>query len=224
MPAGREVKQAEYLAVIGDIKESRSVRDRASLQRIIEAGIDRANADFSDDLAAGFVLTLGDEFQGLLLRPERAVDVLVRLDECLEGADVRFAIGWGRLSTDLQDVALRMDGPCFHRAREAMQAGKRDDRWVTVSGFGPDDDVLNGLFWLIGAVRWQWTDIQRLTVEMFRAAGSQTEVARRRGVSVSAVSKALRSAMHEQVLAAERAAAAILGRHGGFDDSGSSEG
>jgi hypothetical protein len=202
-----------YLALIGDIKRSRGVTERAALQRAMESSIGAANARFSGDTAADFALTLGDEFQGLLRKPDAVVDVIRTIDASLEGARVRYGVGWGELSTDLKDVAFRMDGPCFHRAREALLDGKREDRWVTVSGFGEDDEVLNGLFWLIGAVLWQWTDIQRQTVSMIRSAGSQKEVAQARGVSVSAVSKALKSAMHEQVLAAERSAARILGRY-----------
>ncbi|MFH1864320.1 MAG: SatD family protein [Candidatus Eisenbacteria bacterium] len=208
-----ETRAGAYVALIGDIRKSRHIAERDLLQQQLEKALGTANERFAADVAAGFVLTLGDEFQGLLLRPSTVVDVLIALDEALEGAEVRYGIGWGGLSTELKDVALRTDGPCFHRARAALTAGKRDDRWVTAAGFGSDDEVLNGLFWLVGAVRWQWTDIQRQTVRMMRTAGAQRQVAQSRGVSVNAVSKALKSALQEPVHAAERAAAEILARY-----------
>jgi len=202
-----------YIALIGDVKRSRHVTERAQLQRLLENGIGAANVRFAQDVVADFVLTLGDEFQGVLVRPSSVVEVLVALDGALGGTAVRYGVGWGELSTDLKDVALRMDGPCFHNARDALMTGKRDDRWATVAGFGSDDEVLNGLLWLIGSIRWQWTDIQRQTVDMIRAAGTQRVVAEERGVSINAVSKALKSALYEPVLAAERAATQILERY-----------
>jgi hypothetical protein len=203
-----------YIAVIGDIRKSRRALERAALQRVLENALVGVNGRFKSELAAGFVVTLGDEFQGVLLRPSALMDVLVALDEALDGAAVRYGVGWGTLSTEVKEHALGMDGPCFHLAREALAAGKRDDRWVTVAGFG-DDDVLNGTLWLVGAARWQRTDIQRQTVAMARESHTQKAVAEARGVSLTTVSKALKSALHEPVLAAEGAASEILSRYDG---------
>ncbi len=203
-----------YVAVIGDIRKSRRAPERAGLQTLLEDGLVKVNERFEGELAAGFVVTLGDEFQGLLLRPGALLDVLVAVDEALNGAAVRYGLGWGTLSTAIREQALGMDGPCFHLAREALAAGKRDDRWATVAGFD-DDDVLNGTLWLIGAARWQRTDIPWQTVAMARMADTQKAVAEARGVSLTTVSKALKSALHEPVLAAEGAAAEILRRYDG---------
>jgi hypothetical protein len=210
-----------YLALIGDMRRSRSAPRRAELQKLMERTLVGINEEFSSQLAAGFVITLGDEFQGLLWKPQDAVRLLAALDAAFEGdITVRYGLGWGTISTELRELAVGMDGQCFHNAREAVGKGKRDDRWATVSGFGEDDEVLNGTLWLVGAMRGRWTDVQRETVQHVRAARTQREVAAARGVHESSVSQALKAALHEPVLAAEHSVAMLLRRHGDQSERG----
>lgn len=221
MPVAGTSAGGGYLAAIGDIKGSRRAEERADVQRRLESGLAAVNGEFGRVLASRFVVTLGDEFQGLLSQPSAVVDVLLRLEEELQGIPVRYGLGWGGLTTELRELALGMDGPCFHRARDALERGKRDDRWVTVSGFGNEEDaVLNGILWLMGEVRARWTDIQAGTVAQVRRARSQKEVAAARGVTASTVSEALRAAHYAPMLEAEAAVRTILGR---FDRSAATE-
>ena len=97
---------------------------------------DELNRAFASHLASALVITVGDEFQGLLHRPESVVDLLARYEEAMDFFPTRFGLGWGPLSTRLKPEAIGMDGPCFHAAREALVIGKAQDRWVTVRGFG----------------------------------------------------------------------------------------
>jgi hypothetical protein len=213
-----------YLAVIGDVRRSRSAPRRAQLQKLMERALEEINRRFEPQLQSGFVITLGDEFQGLLRDPAAAVSVLVALDALIGGeVPIRYGLGWGQVSTELRELSLGMDGPCFHNARDAVGDGKRDDRWATFRGFGDDDGVLNGLLWLVGAVRAKRTDVQRETVEQVRAARTQREVAAARGVHESSVSQALKAALHEPVLAAERSAELLLRRHRDEGDATSGE-
>jgi len=215
-------RATNYLAIIGDIRRSRSAPHRAELQKRLEEGLSAVNENFRNVIAARFVITLGDEFQGLLSRPEEVVGVMAALDSVVGGeVAIRYGLGWGPVSTELREFALGMDGPCFHNAREAVAASKRADRWATASGFGSDDEILNGVLWLVGAARARRTAVQRQTVEQVRAARTQREVAAARGVHESSVSQALKAALHEPVLAAERSAEVLLKRHG--DRSGSNE-
>ena len=206
-------EDTRYLAVIGDIRRSRLAPQRAELQKLLERELEGINREFADELVSGFVITLGDEFQGVLREPGQAMKVLVALEAVLGETSVRYGLGWGTISTELRELAIGMDGPCFHRAREAVEEGKRADRWATVCGFGGDDEILNGLLWLVGAVRGRWTSVQRETVEQVRAARTQREAAAARGVNESSVSQALKAACHDPVLAAERSAEILLERH-----------
>ncbi len=205
---------ATYIAVIGDVKASRSAADRPGLQAALEAGIRSVNRAMASELAARFAVTLGDEFQGLISEPRSLMRALNLLEGALDGVAVRFAAGLGGVSTALKDEAIGMDGPCFHEARAAIEKGKRERRWVTVAGFGSDDDVLNALFGLMGGVRAGWTRIQAETVRSARGSDTHREVAALRGRHESTVSKALKAALFEQMMEAERAVEILTARHG----------
>lgn len=60
-----------YFALIGDIIGSRSIESRAEIQRSLGDKLREINErEGEKNLAAGFVITLGDEFQGLSARWE----------------------------------------------------------------------------------------------------------------------------------------------------------
>ncbi len=200
-----------YVALIGDLIASRELEDRAAAQERVVAALGGVNDGWKDELAARFVVTLGDEFQGLLVRADHAFDVVATLERVLGGVRARYGVGVGELATPLQPDAIGMDGPCFHRAREAVERGKRDDRWITVAGFGEArDEVINGLFRLMGGVRRSWTEVQAETVFVARELREQKAAAAARGVSEATVSKALKAALYEPFSEAERTVKALL--------------
>jgi hypothetical protein len=202
-----------YLAVIGDVRGSRQSLDRASVQERLEKGLEQVNREGESALAAAFAITLGDEFQGLLRRAETAIEILVSLEIALPGIPIRYGLGWGGLTTHLRERAIGMDGPCFHAARLALSRGKKANRWVTVCGFGEEEDgILNGLFGLLGGVRSRWKRKQAETVSLRRRARYQKDVARQRGVVDSVVSDTLRAALYGPVTDAEEAMTHLLAR------------
>lgn len=204
-----------YLAMIGDISGSRKTKDRAGLQTALEKAILSINKRMGQKLAARFVVTLGDEFQGLLRAPSDVVEALIRLEEYLPSIDVKYGIGWGTLSTELKQKAIGMDGPAYHRAREALSRGKERGRWVTASGFGEEGDmILNGIFGIIDAIRQGWTDRQRVTISKVRQSKTQKEAAAALGVVPSVVSEALTAARYHAVREAEDALALLLAKFG----------
>jgi len=193
-----------FLAVIGDIKRSRRDPDRAATQHRLEAALAAVNDAGGDDLASRFVVTVGDEFQGLLRRPGAGMGILARIEDELGDTPLRFGLGWGVLSTALQPQALGMDGPCFHNARAALEQAKRGDRRTVVCGFGDEPDrAVNGVLQLMNGVRERWKPAQRETVRLMRASELQKDVAELRNVSNSVVSETLKSALYRQVMDAE---------------------
>lgn len=211
MSESDEKGELRYLAVIGDVRGSRHLQDRAAVQAHIERGLAEINREFGSDLAAGFVVTLGDEFQGLLRNPGRLLPLLGHLETLLEGIGLRYGLGWGSLATPLRPKALGMDGPCFHRARAALTEAKQSKCWARVHGFGEEHDrILAGILALIGAVRANWTRTQAETVGWMRKLQSQKAVAARRSVTKSTVSKALRGALYESIMLAEDALTRLL--------------
>jgi len=208
------MKQNNYVAVIGDIIGSREVEERGGLQTRLQATVARANLACRDTLASSFVLTLGDEFQGLLNSPDDLHWLLARFRADLHTAEVRFGIGIGPLETPLEPQALGMDGPCFHHAREAVERAAARETYVEVSI--PDDSGDQGVFdvyaVLSAAIRHRWTRRQCQVVDLTMAGSEGKEVAVRLAITPSAVSQHLRAAGGQAIAQATRAWQAALQR------------
>lgn len=198
------MKQKNYIAIIGDIVGSRESEGRGPLQDRLQAAISEANAIAREGLASSFILTLGDEFQGLLNSADPVRWVLARFRADLHPAEVRFGIGIGPLDTPLEPQALGMDGPCFHRARDAVKRAAARKTFVEVSV--PDESDEPGLFdiyaVLYAAIRHRWTKRQRRVVDLTMAGLEGKEVATRLAITPSAVSQHLRAAGEHAIMEA----------------------
>lgn len=200
-----------FFALIGDLVGSRELEDRAGVQRSLLDVLEALNAELSPNaLAAPLALSRGDEVQGLLAGPEAAVQIVVGIGDRLYPASMAWGLGAGGLATDPGREVSVLDGPCFHRARSALEAAREEGAWLRVRGFPPPhDEVLDALFRLMGAVRSRWTETQVTYIRGVRDA-LQKEVARRAGVSKSTVSQVLQNARFKEVREAESAVRALL--------------
>jgi hypothetical protein len=208
------------VAVIGDLRRSRAADDRAALQRRFERALEAAAEPRpagalqlpDPDPVSGPTITTGDEFQTLFGAPEEALELVLRLDEALHPVRARYGLGAGALETPVNpDDAIGMDGPCFHRARAALEGADRTDRWVQVEGFGDRvDPAASATLDLAAAVRAGWTDRQRSYAEAYRELGVQAEVAERFDVAKSTVSESLAAANAHRVFEALRETAGLL--------------
>jgi hypothetical protein len=117
-----------WAAVIGDVVGSRQATSRSRLQQ----RLDKALAVVNETMEAAQPLTptLGDEFQGMFGRVEDAIEASFRLRVELVGkVDVRIGIGWGTLRTqDQSRTPFGQDGPCWWRARDALEELARTER------------------------------------------------------------------------------------------------
>jgi hypothetical protein len=173
---------------------------------------------FAQVRAGGPEITAGDEFQVLLhadphhLPGAAAMSFFRELSEDLP-VSCAFGVGLGTLSTALKAPIRELDGSCFHRAREALERAKHEDRWVVIGGI-PDEDAktANAILRLTGSIRESWTDRQKEIVRMRRRTPLQKDVARKLKVFPSVISEALSAARHDAVLEAEDAVAMILDR------------
>lgn len=55
-----------YIAIIADIIDSRSIKKRSIVQKQLEKLLDQINTTYQHAIASRFIITLGDEFQGVL--------------------------------------------------------------------------------------------------------------------------------------------------------------
>lgn len=126
----------QYLAVIGDIVGSKELGERERFQDELAAHLKRLSSRHPG-LVSPYTVTLGDEFQAVYKSADRLfVDIITILAE-VNPARARFAIGVGELTTRINPKqAIGMDGPAFHRAREAITELKKSGKLLRARG-GP---------------------------------------------------------------------------------------
>ncbi|MGM0574115.1 MAG: SatD family protein [Myxococcota bacterium] len=190
-----------YIALIGDLVRSRDLDPhvRGELQRRLRERFDALNEDFGRGLRSRLLLTLGDEFQGLFDPGPDGARLLVRTltevtEDCLPGA-VRFGVGVGPLSTELRHEALGMDGPCFHRARKALEIASARKQACRLVEEGSSGEAVWSLLATVTLRRQAgWSDAQRKAVHLRRRLDTGKAVAEALGIGPSAVSMRLRAA------------------------------
>jgi len=182
-----------YIAVVGDVVASRQAPERGELQSRLQQALGQVNERFAGVVASRFVLTLGDEFQGLLLSPDDLQHILGLLWASAHPEELRFGLGLGRLDTPLQPQALGMDGPCFHHARAAVERAERLKTPVEVeAGWPVQAFAIYAMLW--GHIRSRLTNKQRRVADLSMSGLEGVEIASRLSISPSAVSQHLRAA------------------------------
>lgn len=190
-----------YLTLIGDVVDSKKIRQRSAFQREFAALMAKLTQG-NGGLVSPYTVTLGDEFQAVFARPEKLWRDMVTMIAAIQPVQLRFAIGVGSLRTPInRQQAIGMDGPAFHVAREEMSHLKAaGGRWR-----------IGGLPRLIGGVinealallahetgRWQRNRWEVLLDRL--EAHAATETAARLGISVSAVHKNINAAALDTVV------------------------
>lgn len=213
--------ESRATAFIGDLSGSRDLaRDRrGEVQEQLTRLLEELNADLGDALLSRFTVTLGDEFQGLLCRPAVIAEVEWRLRRELPAVRLWTGVGFGQLDTPLQERAIGMDGPAFHRAREAVERARGEGIHGGVFiGFGADDPVLTGLARLLEHHRRSFTAPQVEAVDRVRSGRRQSEVAQELDVSPQAISKRLKAAGWDAYRTGEEALRNLLDRYDTSDE------
>lgn len=214
-PGEGQREAADVVAVIGDLTASRELGAdrRRRVQGRLEELVADLNREFEASLLARLTITLGDEFQGVLSDPGVLPDLTWRLAVGLPEMRIWTGVGRGAIETELREEAMGMDGPAFHRAREAVEEAKASRRHGGVFvGFGDDDPVLGGLARLVDRLRTDLTDAQVEAVELARRGTTQREIAERLGVTPQAVSQRLAAAGWEALREGEEALEILLRR------------
>jgi hypothetical protein len=153
-----------YVAVIGDIVRSRRLASaaRGEAQVAFVQLINHLNQEFAASLQGKFIITLGDEFEGLIQTraASRAIpDLIWRIEEIFPNPVLRFGIGLGGIDTPVAENVAALDGPAFHHAREAIGiAAKKKQLGGVFRGFGDNHDaILNGIARVLHHQRSRWS-------------------------------------------------------------------
>ena len=177
-----------FVAIIGDIRGSRSLTQRREIQENLGIILQEINEGFEADIAAKFLITLGDEFQGLLFDGRSLLKIIEKIKMSLYPVTFRFGIGMGQITTNIfSEMALGADGPAFYRARSAIELLKENEskKKAVLSDLSfrfeekssTTERLLNTAFTLLYSLEHTWTDRKASALRL--------------GITQSAVHKAL---------------------------------
>lgn len=91
-----------YYAIIGDIKNSKDIENRYEVQEKLKHILNNVNLNYKDSIKANFLITLGDEFQGLLSKSEDILEIVKYIQKEIYPVKLRFGIGIGGISTKIE--------------------------------------------------------------------------------------------------------------------------
>lgn len=212
---GESTKRAadnNLIAIVGDMVGSRMLDGaaRRSAQDEYRRLLGRLNKAFAASVRSRFEITLGDEFEGLIEStdsPAVIPEFLWLVEAEFKGPDLRTAFGMGRVDTEIRGSTRELDGPAFHRAREAIQSAKLERKLGGVFlGFGEAHDaILNGIARALHLQRLGWSKQQSIVASHLRAGKNQTAAARAMGLTKQAVSAYTRAAHWRDYAEGERA-------------------
>lgn len=135
--------------------------------------------------------------------PAYAIEIVKYIQRELYPVKLRFGIGIGEISTEInQKAAIGADGPAFYAAREIINFLKNEEKHL--KNQAPDIqieyynsksieiDEINIMLALIKVIEDSWTDKQRYTIwDMMLNGGSQEKCAKRMKTSQSTVARRL---------------------------------
>lgn len=195
----------EYIAIIGDINDSRLIENRENIQNKLLKTLDQINEKYKDHLASNFSISMGDSFQGLLKLQAPFIEILSNIEYAMMPVEIRFGIGIGELSTNLDPSNSQLnDGPVYHRARKTIERIEEMEkqyatRKTNILLLSADEEtsvdrLINAVFSLNTAIKSKWTDRQKEIIKTYLGNNeNQYETANALDVGQSSISKALKS-------------------------------
>ena len=194
-----------HIVIIGDLVQSRQLEDRAGAQETLQSTLEECNNRFTADIQAPFVVTLGDEFQGLVSLDFPLEQLWWAYQTRMRSVTAtRFAFGIGQLATKLSRSVVQMDGPCFHATRDALRWAKSNKRHLAfgIDGAAPIAAALtHAAPGILDLTMQNWTSVQWETVCLLIMHQRQIAVAEARGVTKQSVQDVLKSCRAEEVIA-----------------------
>lgn len=193
-----------YCAIIGDIIKSKELLDRGSIQTVLNNVLMKINKDYKDSIASDFLITLGDEFQGVLSTPEKVMDIIDIINTEMYPTKIRHGIGYGEIRTSINTYqAIGADGPAYYNARDAVNNLKQTEGkyesvrqliYLKTGYYDAHVNLVNACLSICNKIESDWTDKQRKTVKLMRQnKESQSDTARELGINKSSVQKSVRS-------------------------------
>jgi len=211
-----------YVAVIGDIVNSKNINDRREVQNQLKEILNQINMKYSDSISACFMITLGDEFQGLIHRKASVMNIINEIELYMHPIQIRFGIGIGEVTTDIHLYkSNEIDGPAYHRARKMIvelkeKSMKNEEIYSTImidSGIEniTKDRLMNTIFSLSSILKSKWTTRQVEMISCYRKNGeNQYKTAEVLNIGQPTVSKMLKTTHYYSVKSANKTIECIM--------------
>jgi len=194
-----------YYAIIGDLVASRHYENRYELQEKLKNILNDINREYSDEIGANFLITLGDEFQGLLIQPLHLLPIVDKIRFSMYPVKIRMGIGIGDINTQIDRTqAIGADGPAYHHARkmieeirknEISQQSRLQDIKIASTQQEVYLDLINCNLDLCSCLENSWTEKQFDTISLILYKQiSQKEASKMIGISASSIQRRLTSA------------------------------
>ena len=202
-----------FVVVMGDVVRSRRLprAKRVRIQAQLERSFLRINRDHKESIATPLQFTAGDEFQGVLKTTHDLFPVIHRIREVTSPVSVRFGIGIGAITTPISEQPQAMDGPAFHRARDALERAQEFIGQICFSsGKREGDEGVNAWLDVLSFIRSTWSKRAREVIYLYQHFHKLEPVAKTLKISVQAVSKHLRVAGFKAYVRGEKVLGDLL--------------
>jgi len=192
-------------AIIGDIVKSKELPDRKAIQENLTKILSEVNEIYSQSIGSRFMITLGDEFQGLLNDGYHVIDIIEKIDREMYPVKIRFGVGVGEILTDFEfDTPLSADGPAYYNARKMINTLKENEKknmeaksdvCIEIDGYSDISLLINSIYALNSYIKSGWKPKQRETIKAhIECNGTQRITALKLAVNQSTVQRALDAA------------------------------
>ena len=192
-----------YVAIIGDIIDSKKINNRNEVQQKLKRVLLEINQSYDEIIAANFMISLGDEFQGLICKQEKVFDIINDIEMNMFPVKIRFGIGVGKIDTDIfKNNTLEIAGPAYYNARKSISIlNERKKSYEKIatniiidSGdkLRTQDELINSILSLIYISKSKWKQNSINVIKSYLKNNcNQYAVAKDLGVQQPAISKTL---------------------------------
>lgn len=211
-----------YFAVIGDIINSKKLPDRFAVQEKLTEILGKFNEMHEEDLASNFIITIGDEFQGLLKTGDHILEIIDKINILMDPVQIRFGIGIGEIKTRINKLSIGADGPAYWHAREAILKVHEDNDYgrakLMVSAQENPNlvEMINEILRLSDYIESRWRESQKNLVETailnygHSLTVKQTELAELLGITNQALNQRIQSSGYYSYIRARQKVSKIL--------------
>ncbi|HLR21753.1 MAG TPA: SatD family protein [Tissierellaceae bacterium] len=221
------MKTQKLLAIIGDIIDSKNIKNRSKVQNKLNKVLEKINKDYKEYIISQWTITLGDEFQ-VLIKPN--IEIFKMLDYIsykMDPVNIRFGLGLGEIYTDIQyERSIGSDGPAYWNAREAINLIHQNNYYgnskISFKSENENDEILNNLIYYTDWMRENWTRTQReilyilLEDDIYDENFKQKPLVEKIGVSKSSISRRVSSSGIQLYLSSRNSIAKEIVNRGRF--------